>query len=391
MSTIPLLSRDRVRCFNMATHINSLRINSYRGIRDLAVDNLGDVNILLGDNNAGKTSVLESIQLLGMPNQYGLIQVARQRESGRSVLRSRLGILDSVLFLFNVYDEKRRNNQFSIEIGGTVLGQSGSLKVDVEIVEQLIDWNAVSKYERRSYKESDSNLEEEVPTLIGSVHNSFKKYGQLSLLEDNPERIEINNYSRTIRSRNENSPINVRMVQTIDHLAGDNLNALLRDKKKKDRAVELLQNFEDDICDIRYIGEEASLRFYPVIESKHHDYLPLSLYGDGMKKVLTVLNALVGMENGVVLIDEFETALHTSVMQKVFRIMIDLAKELHIQLFLTTHSIEAVDKLLECADSHIDDIRIIRLKKKNNRTYARVTNGKEALKGRTENNMEYRI
>ena len=43
----------------MARHITSLKIDGYRGLRNFAVDDLADVNILLGDNNCGKTSVLE--------------------------------------------------------------------------------------------------------------------------------------------------------------------------------------------------------------------------------------------------------------------------------------------------------------------------------------------
>ncbi len=78
---------------------------------------------------------------------------------------------------------------------------------------------------------------------------------------------------------------------------------------------------------------------------------------------MTILNALVSSENGIVLVDEFETALHTSAMENVFRFVISTCKKLNVQLFLTTHSIEAVDKILKCSDEEIDNIRIITLKK----------------------------
>lgn len=376
----------------MAIHISRLDIDSYRGISQLCVENLGGVNVFLGDNNAGKTSALEVIELLCMPNEYGMVQVARQRENARSVLRSRLGIMDSVLFLFDISSKEKAANRYSLRIGGTINGQHGFVKVSAEVVQKLIDWNNISELDKRILKEQGVNIEEELPSMIGVIESSFEPNEQMSMFVTEKSRpFELDNYSRNYHLNKEGSIIDVQMVQTIDHLVGDGLNRLLKKKKNKDRAVELLKDFDDSICDIRYINEEIGPRFYPVIENDNHDYIPLSLYGDGMKKVLTMLNALVGTENGVVLIDEFETALHTSAMKKVFRFMLDIAKELNIQLFLTTHSEEAIDKLLECAEADLQDIRIIRLKKKNGRTFARVTEGEEALHDRKEYNMEYRV
>ena len=44
--------------------ISSLNIQGYRGFRQLEMSNLGRVNLLVGTNNSGKTSVLEAISLL---------------------------------------------------------------------------------------------------------------------------------------------------------------------------------------------------------------------------------------------------------------------------------------------------------------------------------------
>lgn len=52
----------------MENHIKSLQIETYRGIKDLHVDNLGSVNVFVGDNNLGKASVLEAIELMCNPN-----------------------------------------------------------------------------------------------------------------------------------------------------------------------------------------------------------------------------------------------------------------------------------------------------------------------------------
>ena len=79
-----LYRREEILNMAEAKHISELNIITYRGIRNLEIDDLDRVNILLGDNNSGKTSVLEAIQILCNPCEYNLLQVAKQRDKYRS-------------------------------------------------------------------------------------------------------------------------------------------------------------------------------------------------------------------------------------------------------------------------------------------------------------------
>ena len=45
-------------------HLTRFDVKGFRGIRNLTLRNLSTVNLLVGDNNCGKTSVLESMMLL---------------------------------------------------------------------------------------------------------------------------------------------------------------------------------------------------------------------------------------------------------------------------------------------------------------------------------------
>ena len=42
----------------MADRIENLKINYFRGIKDLEISNCNDINIIMGDNNSGKTSII---------------------------------------------------------------------------------------------------------------------------------------------------------------------------------------------------------------------------------------------------------------------------------------------------------------------------------------------
>ena len=119
-----------------------------------------------------------------------------------------------------------------------------------------------------------------------------------------------------------------------------------------------------------------------VIETKDENYIPISLYGDGLKKSLTMLNAIIKSQNGILLIDEYEMSLHTSIMEKVFKFIVETARKLNVQLFLTTHSLEAVDKMLKSNRNILDDMYIIRLRKSDEKTFAKIIGGKEALENR---------
>ena len=51
----------------MAIYVKDLEVDLYRGIKNLELNNLSDINILTGDNNSGKTSILEVLRSLTFP------------------------------------------------------------------------------------------------------------------------------------------------------------------------------------------------------------------------------------------------------------------------------------------------------------------------------------
>lgn len=369
----------------MPKHYSKINIESYRGIKDLELNDLSAVNVIVGDNNVGKTSVLEAISLLSDPNQYNVFQVARQREKYQISNLIGLNSLDLFMYLFNIDSEMKYKNEYKLKITGIFNGFPTFIDIQGEIIQQLIDIES-SKSNILGIERMKSNRLEEVKTFIGAIQHSTLKNEELS---NRTENIEFNEYSGIIKTSKDEEIVKVEMVQTIDHIVGNAFSNIIKNKDMKTNAVNLLKFFDPSIVDLRFINEDN--RFIPVIECESRDYLPLSMYGEGMKKALTILNALVVAENGVVLIDEFETAVHTSVMTKVFEFMIFVADKMNIQLFLTTHSIEAVDKLILSSGKSIDKIRVITLKRNNDsgNILSRSMKGSEVLEDR--NNFDFEV
>jgi len=94
--------------------------------------------------------------------------------------------------------------------------------------------------------------------------------------------------------------------------------------------------------------------------------MPISTYGDGIKKVLSLANGIAQATNGILMIDELETAIHAKYYDDIFRFMVKACRQFQVQLFVTTHSMEAIDKLLatqEYDNQDDDDITVITFKK----------------------------
>ena len=60
--------------------LSELNIEKYRGIDSLKLEDLGRVNVIAGENNTGKTSILEVIESLERPNDLRAWRLIGRRE-----------------------------------------------------------------------------------------------------------------------------------------------------------------------------------------------------------------------------------------------------------------------------------------------------------------------
>ena len=79
--------------------INSINIETFRGISNLKLDNLAEINILTGDNNSGKTSILEILQSLEEPDSFKIWRTLLRR--GTFINRG-LSYYEGFYDLFNI-------------------------------------------------------------------------------------------------------------------------------------------------------------------------------------------------------------------------------------------------------------------------------------------------
>jgi hypothetical protein len=70
--------------------------------------------------------------------------------------------------------------------------------------------------------------------------------------------------------------------------------------------------------------------------------VPIPLMGEGMRRLLSIVLAIVTAPGGRVLIDEIENGLHHSVQKKVWQVIAQAARQADVQVFATTHSWECI-------------------------------------------------
>ncbi|WP_249116695.1 AAA family ATPase [Ciceribacter sp. L1K23] len=113
----------------------------------------------------------------------------------------------------------------------------------------------------------------------------------------------------------------------------------------KDRLVDLLKSIDNDLRDLDIITSEPFYRPTLLVERKGAGFVPISVLGDGFRRALSIALAMVEARSGVLLIDEIETAFHVSVLDQVFPWMVEIARELDVQIVATTHSLEAIQAM----------------------------------------------
>lgn len=115
------------------TYINSLDIQSFRGISSLQLDQLSSINILTGDNNSGKTSVLEVIESYSNPESLKMWGTLLRKGSSASAYSFYEGFYD----LFNI-NEKDKSIEYTIKSQDSISKHvvKERIRVDARIIDE---------------------------------------------------------------------------------------------------------------------------------------------------------------------------------------------------------------------------------------------------------------
>ena len=374
----------------MSTHIKSFNIYDFRGIKNLKLNDLKGINIITGDNNTGKTSVLEVINYLSGAGSLSNLAFSTIRGiNAYNQSSTQFSPYERIQYLFPI-DQKNSTIHYSFEMKNVI-----DIKIKRGIKHEVLSQRELNKINGRNESFNKiSELVDEYRSSLGFLEKMEEiEICDLEFLINNKvlKKEEITQYSR-IRSDESKSFINTVYVTPFKHTTNEiYLTEVLNNPKYYQEMLEVLKEFDDNIISINADTYNLSnTKRYMILSKNHHQAIPLELYGDGMKKAILLMSAVITAQNGILLLDEFETAIHTSAMTRVFSWILRTCKKLNVQIFLTSHSEEAINKLLICCPELQEDMHLYTLYKRNNQTKARVLTCKEAIEIHDDLGLELR-
>ncbi|MFM8342079.1 MAG: AAA family ATPase, partial [Methylomonas sp.] len=132
----------------------------------------------------------------------------------------------------------------------------------------------------------------------------------------------------------------------------------------EDVVIKSLTIIDNNIDRLAFIEDSNQDNRIPIVKLKELDKrIPLNSMGDGISRVLQLILSVFRAENGILLIDEFENGLHYSVQEQVWQIIFQLATDLNIQVFATTHSWDCIESFAKVAIENSEEGVLLKVSK----------------------------
>ena len=320
-------------------YINSLQIDSLKGVRKISFHNLPAVTLITGPNGSGKSTVLDAVELLANPMDP--MQYVKLTNNSPKVF-------------YNLFDKKE--SQPRIRIAGEILEKP----YFTELVSH--ENNTDSKFSGYHFFGISKN---------GKLMNHTNEVS--FLFKDFNEKID-------------SVPlVNVKRISEWQNNAS--LNNIAKDKLVKEKLLSFLSLFDNRFTDI-YSPDFHT--FY--ISHEVYGNLEESFFSDGIRKIIKIADAMSHFHNGILLIDDLESHLSPKTLYETVSFLYALAKEKQIQLFFTTHSQELIDEWLDMMNfyNELSHLKIIRMKLDGFLSSFYEFSGKEAYELRLEKELDFR-
>lgn len=344
--------------------LGSLHIKNFRSLQDFHVSKLGRVNLIVGKNNSGKSSVLEALRIYaGNGNRVLLERLAAdhgEKVPSRYPSRIDTGRDSSPSEPFSVFESFFTGRKFPddddtvIQIGEASGGEKPLIIRQSYVAESeqtaTVEGETVTRTIRRRVLKDE----------LGAFPEESVSQALLITKSDKTFFIQYDSSIGRIRGGVEIlvdracSIVPTQFV-TVEELAQEWDKVVLTEHEEVVRAT--LKIIAPDLEDIAFVaqkGNRESGRVGMVKLSSLSRPVPLNSMGDGVLRVLQLVLKVFAARGGFLLIDEFENGLHYSVQEKVWELLFDLAVSLDIQIFATTHSWDCIESFASVATSRLD-------------------------------------
>ena len=365
--------------------IKNIKINNYKCFKNFEIKAFKRINILVGNNNSGKTSLLEALALLD-PKTFKqrnklIFMICKTRVEIKLDLNNSVYSLKKIFNDYSIFFNKR-NTEESIFIEADFNSVKKDSKNDftVKFENQIIDEIA---HFPKGKRDSDSvKLLQFVLNLSKSIIATYKFSNKKNLLKLGVS--SIGTYNDNVEGFDDFDVIFKKINDEMDVVKNWTQIINKNGVKIEEKFVKLLQNFDGDIEAIRANQDELDFYKKNPEDKKSPFVVPLSSMGEGFKRFFDIIVALELMNNNkpqILCIDEIDNGLYYDKQDLFWEQISKLCEEKNIQLFATTHSYDALKSIVRVfenrykTDEKIDEeLAVFRLLKVKNEVRARPFN-----------------
>lgn len=316
--------------------LQSIKVKNFRCFKDFELSNFGQINLIGGGNNSGKTVLLESIFVAQSQHPNSLRDIQEMR------------YLD-----VDIFDHE----ETSILWDGYFYEQNTSNSIELEIEES-------DGLVRRTTCSLNSPSFLETENMSVSYSHNYQEYLAL--------KVKVSDGNFVTATEEYHPRLVVKPVVNIGFISTDKFNynkqvlaqgySRLEVENQSKYVLEGLQTIDSTIQEIKVIAlGEPNL----YVRRGNSKLMPINLFGTAIDKVATIILILLNNRNGTLLIDEIENGIHYTNHGNLWKLIFRLAIKFNIQVFATTHSQEIVQAFHEIVlnGDYINRARYIEMKR----------------------------
>jgi AAA15 family ATPase/GTPase len=317
--------------------ITELDIHNFRGFWKLRLDGLRRVNLLLGGNDTGKTSVLEAMVLL-LGDSQAIQNLATTFRNNQSAGHSRHTRDDYENFWLWLFRNRDITNDIAIS-GKTAKGQSIAVRSKAPTQQRV---------SARGTSPEDRVIEREIAAAKETILTF--QHGNLGFSHGtSPAGLKV-------------SRLSIHPTHPVQDAEKYNLIALHPDGERK--VEEVMRVIEPRLRRLRYAklpGTSGPLVFADIGLPRA---LPSTQMGQAFNRILHIYAEILSKEANVLLIDEIENGIFTETMPMIWKGILAICEAEGVQIFATSHSRECVMAALRAAEERgKDELMVYRLQR----------------------------
>lgn len=362
--------------------LRNISIQNFRSFNRFEVKGLGRVNLLVGTNNSGKTTVLEAVNILMANGDFSAIWFTHLRR-GEDFFGERD---PATATTGRQVDIRRLFRGHEIEVGKSFQVSAESDFGGLGMTARIEDYRSPQQQMFESESLPVESSEELLPPLSLSLDWTYGPGKELRIPISRRGGVSSDAIRRSSGRLISPEPYPIQFV-TASSLTAEAVASMFEDivlTPEEDLVTDAMRIIEPDIERIASSGSErvrSGLRLASrggvLVRIKGvKDRVPIGSMGDGIWRMLGLALSAVQAGNGILLVDEIDTGLHHTVMEDMWRFLYACSKRYNIQIIATTHSWDCYHSLAVICRDYISDGSEV--------TISRIERGREEAVGYTE-------